>query len=104
MNQDTQVERPADRSGMAIASLVLGIVSYIPAFLGPLGVVIPILGIVFGALSLHSRRRTMALWGLWLSIISLALAAVFIVLAVGAFAVFQTHLPPSQTNLVINNG
>lgn len=104
-NQELPVERSLDHSGMAIASLVLGIVSYFPAMLGPLGVVLPILGIIFGALALHSRRRTMALWGMCLSIVSLALALAFVVFAIGAFAMFH-HLQVVKpgTGTVIING
>jgi hypothetical protein len=67
---------PGDRRGMAIASLVLGILSLCGSIFwfcsGPLAIV----GIILGVLSLKSSARSMALAGIILSAIGIILSIV----------------------------
>lgn len=65
-----------DKSGLAIASLVLGIIGPFAAIIALFGYVCGILAIVFGVKSLKSSRRTMAIIGIILGVIAL-LAALF---------------------------
>jgi hypothetical protein len=68
------VAPPDRRGGFAIAGLVLGIVGIVLAIVPICGLPIPIVGIVMSALGRKSvLHRTMAGWGLALSIISLVL-------------------------------
>ncbi len=79
-------------SGMAVASLVLGIISVITFFLWPVGLPVSIIGIVLGALGRRSvSRRTMATTGLVLSIVGL-------VLLFGVCALYGIILSTSHTN------
>lgn len=68
---------PADSGGgFAIAGLILGIIGIIVALLPFCGVPVSIVGIVMSALGRRSLfRKTMANWGLALSIIGLVLTA-----------------------------
>ncbi|MBB2182128.1 hypothetical protein H0486_04470 [Lachnospiraceae bacterium MD1] len=83
-------KRPAD--GKAIASLVLGIVSFICIFFGYgaiLGIVLAIVGLILGMDSKKRNPSGMATAGVVLSIISLAICTIsFIacVACVGALA------------------
>ena len=73
---------------MAIASMVLGIVSLVVWYFG---ILTGVLGLVFGAMSLkhctprgQKRGRGMAIAGISCSIVALAIWAMFIVFAVAA--------------------
>lgn len=66
-----------DHSGKAIASFVLGVLG-LPASLIPIvGVVFGILAIILGSLSIHSRRKALAIIGISLAVITL-LASIFL--------------------------
>ncbi len=60
-----------DKSGLAVASLIIGIASFLLAFIPCIGAISSILGIVFGALSLRSSKKKLALAGLILSCVTL---------------------------------
>lgn len=86
--------QPDPNGGMAVASLVLGIVSLV-GFCSP-GCTLPfaITGIVMGALGRRSPfKRTMASWGLGLSIAGLALAVALIALQVAQVFLFAIFSP-----------
>jgi len=94
------ISQPRRASGMAIAAMVLGIVSFIPLFcIGPL-LAIPALIMGFIALSAIKRApaqlggRGMALTGLLLSAGNLVLWVVMIVLFVMAPGFMALMLPP----------
>ena len=70
-----------DRKGMAVASLVLGILSVELFCLWYLSLPCAVVGLILGILSLKSSGRGMAIAGLVLSIIALAIAVVMIILA-----------------------
>ncbi len=83
---------PAPKTGFAVASLVLGIISIVISCLG-YNIITAILAIVFGALYLSKKqpqRRGMAIVGLILGIVSIAIFVILIILvvvfAVGMFA------------------
>lgn len=73
---------PEEPSGMAIASLVLGIISVVISCAG-YNIITAILAIIFGAIHLGKRRsrRGMAIAGIVLGIISIALFVIVIVIA-----------------------
>lgn len=63
-----------DKSNLAIASLVLGIVGPFVAIFALFGYICGILAIVFGVKSLKSARRTMAIIGIILGIVGILAA------------------------------
>ena len=63
-----------DRSGLAIGSLVLGILSLCAWFIPLCGLPVSVVGIILGALSLGSSRRGMAIAGLILAGLGLLLS------------------------------
>lgn len=68
-------QAPDSRGGMAITGLVLGIISLLAWLIPCLGALVSIPGIIFAALGMKSiRRKTMATWGLVLSIIGIVLS------------------------------
>jgi hypothetical protein len=62
--------------GLAIASLVLGILSLCGSGVFVCGGILSLVGIVLGALGLNSRGRGMAIAGIILSVVGLLLAIV----------------------------
>lgn len=66
--------------GFSIASLVLGIASFVAGWT----FIAPITGFILGMVALRrgTTERTFALWGVWLNGIILALAAVGIILGI----------------------
>lgn len=78
---------PPSRNSMAIAALVLGILSVPLGVFGLLGLVLGVLAIIFGAIGLAranrgAPRKRMATFGLALGVIGVIIAAVFIYLGV----------------------
>ncbi|MFD5600448.1 DUF4190 domain-containing protein [Leucobacter sp. NPDC058333] len=93
-SQGTVPAAPRAR-GFAITSLVLGIASVVSGWT----FFAPIAGIIFGvsALRRDTTERAVALWGVWLNVVMLALWAITAVVLVavfgigfGALAVFST--------------
>jgi len=88
---DNQFNPPApeEGKGMAIASLVLGILSILllclPYFSMPLGIA----GLVLAILARKKGQGSMATTGLVLSIIGIALGILFLILAVIGFAILD---------------
>lgn len=80
---------PGDRRGMAIASLVLGILSLCGSIFwfcaGPLAIV----GIILGVLSLKSTARSMALAGIIISAIGIILSIVWIIVGFTSGPILQ---------------
>jgi hypothetical protein len=71
--------------GLAVAGLVLGIISLVFCFVPYIGFPVSIVGIFLAAFGRRSiTRRTMATVGLVLSIIGLVLAVIFTVVYLGA--------------------
>jgi hypothetical protein len=66
---------PADRSALAIISLVLGILGLCAWILPLCGFPISIVGLVLGILSARSTRRGMAIAGIVLAVLTLLAAA-----------------------------
>jgi hypothetical protein len=84
-------------NGLAVAAMVLGIISVVLCFLWFLGPVLGILAIIFGALGLSKskkvgRGRGAALAGLILGVIGILLSIVFIVLVVMAVKSFDSYM------------
>ena len=72
------------KKGLSIAALVLGIVGILISCT-PVGIVASILGLIFGGLCLYKKQgiKGMAITGLVLGIISLALWIILIIAGVG---------------------
>ena len=62
--------------GMAIASLVLGIIGMLAWCFAICGVVICIVGLILGIKDLKGPKRTIAIWGVSLNGIGLALSVI----------------------------
>jgi len=90
--QDSFIERepsneePQRGKGVAIAALVLSILSVLSCCVPFLSIPLAIGGIVCGALGLKSRERTMALVGLIISILFLIVSVVLVVLSVSVLS------------------
>lgn len=80
--------QPAQTNSMAVAALVMGILSLALPFIP---FVFPVLGIVFGAIGVRNAppRRAMSHWGLWLSILGLVWPVLLLMGLVGAFGLFS---------------
>ena len=80
----TYTAPPSDKKGLAIASLVLGIINlcawFIPICGGPLAIV----GIVLGVLGIKSSKKTLAIVGIVLSALGLIAT---IINAIAGFAI-----------------
>ncbi|NMB30561.1 MAG: DUF4190 domain-containing protein [Clostridiales bacterium] len=78
-------------NGMAIASLVLGIVSIVTCCWWQVSVVVAIVGLVLGIL--HNKKQTtgrgMAIAGIVLSIVGLAISIIIIVLGLIGIGVLE---------------
>lgn len=75
-----------DRKGLAIASLVLGIVSLVFFCLWYISIPCAVLGIIFGTMSKTSSGAGMAKAGLICSIIAIAIAILALTILAGFFA------------------
>lgn len=71
---------PAQGGGKATTSLVLGILSIVFCWAWYIGIILGVIGIILGALGRKSPKRNVATWGMWLSIIGVILAIVFIII------------------------
>jgi uncharacterized membrane protein len=67
----------SDRRGLAIASLVLGILSLCGSWTFWCGGILSVIGIVLGALGLNSKGKGMAIAGIILSVLGLILVIIF---------------------------
>lgn len=84
----------AEPRTLSIVSLVLGLASI---FLG-ISILVPIAGIVVGVMARKREPagRTMAMWGIWLSIVSLVVGALlWIIAGAGILALIRFAAVPS---------
>ena len=94
------VAAPAgDKKGLAIASLVLGILSLCASVFWFCGGPISIVGIVLGFLGLKSSGKGMAIAGIILSAIGLLLLIVFVILGQVSGPIFQQIQNQITSNL-----
>jgi hypothetical protein len=80
---------PGDnRANLAIASLVLGVLSLCSAFLGVCGAPVPVIGIILGVISFKSPRHGLALAGILFNAMGLLLgiALTILTIAMGFFS------------------
>jgi len=68
------------KSGLAIAALVLGIISVAFAALTFIGIICGILAIIFGALSLHSKSRGKAIAGVITGSVGVLLSLILVLI------------------------
>jgi len=96
-----QAPAPAGyKKGLAIASLVLGILSLCGSLVWFCGVPLSIVGVVLGFLGIKGTGRSLAIGGLILSAVGLLLAIVFAILGVVASPVIQQL----QNQIISNMG
>jgi hypothetical protein len=96
---------PGDRRGLAIASLVLGIISLCGAIFWFCGGPLAIVAVVLGVLSRNSSARSMATAGIILGAIGIVLAIVFVILTLTSGPIiqqFQHQLQQMQSTLQAN--
>jgi hypothetical protein len=96
--------QPGDRRGLAIASLVLGILSLCASILWFCGGPISIVGLVLGVMGLKSSLRGLAIAGIVLSAIGLLLVIVFGIIGLISIPFIQQfqnqYLPTLQYELM----
>ena len=89
-NNVENTEKQKDKKGMAIAGMVLGIVTIVLCFIFYISIPCGILAIIFGAMSLKSTNRWMALAGVITGIVGIILTIViFAVIAISAISIFN---------------
>ncbi|NMA80272.1 MAG: DUF4190 domain-containing protein [Clostridiales bacterium] len=85
------IEPQQGSNGMAIASMVLGIISVITCCWWQLSVVVGIVGLVLGIL--HNKKQTtgrgMAIAGIVLSIVGIAIAVITLILALAGIGFLE---------------
>jgi hypothetical protein len=96
---DTAAPTKANRKGLAIAAMVLGIVALVFFIWGFLSIPLAILAIIFGAVSIRSSDRGKALAGLITGIVALILSLLVIFVAFAALPSLQG----SQRDMVRRN-
>lgn len=83
MPQNPYSEPPKKGKGMAIAAMVVGIVSLCASCFGWIAIIGGVLAIIFGAVAIKSAGRGMAIAGIITGAVAIVLAILFIVLFVG---------------------
>jgi len=89
-----------DKKGLAIASLILGILSLCGSVLWYYGGPISIVGIVLGFLGMKSSGKGMAIAGIILSAIGLLLLIVFVIISLVSGPIIQQI----QSQILSNTG
>ncbi|HZK34279.1 MAG TPA: DUF4190 domain-containing protein [Bacillota bacterium] len=79
-NQYGDQHPPQDRKGLAIASMILGILSLVFMCAPGLNILLSTLAIIFGGVSLKSSGRGMAIAGLVTGLVALAIILLFFLL------------------------
>ena len=89
-NNVENTENQKDKKGMALAGMILGIVTIVLCFIFYISIPCGILAIIFGAMSLKSTNRGMALAGVITGIVGIILTIViFAVIAFSAISIFN---------------
>lgn len=81
--------QPDEKRGLGIASMVLGIVAMITSCAWFLGIPCAIVGLVLGIISNNTRKNGMAIAGIVLSIVYLALIVLGIILGISTMNIIQ---------------
>lgn len=91
-NMETSIEEKGT-SGLAIASMVLGIVSLCISCIPIISTICAILGLVFGCISLRGNKsgREMAIAGITTSIVSIILMIIFLIICINAGVTSETY-------------
>lgn len=97
VSETVYTQATPQKTGLAVAALVLGIIALVTSCFG-FNIIIGIVGIIFAAVYLakkQSARRGMAIAGLVLSIISIAVFVILVILLVvfalsGTYAMFMS--------------
>ena len=93
------VEQPKDKSGLAIASLVLGILSLCAWIIPFCGGPFALAGIILGVLGMKSKQKGMAIAGIVMSAIGIILTIINAI----AGALLAPMLGGFDINSIINN-
>lgn len=79
----TSEKQPEVSSGLAVASLAVGIVAFLLSWTGVFGLPVAVVATVFGVIALVGKQnKNMAVAGLVLGIVSLVVSGIFTVLSV----------------------
>ena len=78
-----------NRSILAYASLMLGVLSLCSSFFALCGAIVPVIGIILGVISLKSANRGLAVGGIVLNGLGLLLAIIFTIL-IGVMGYFSS--------------
>lgn len=89
-----------DKKGLAIASLVLGILSFCSTIFWYCSAPMAIVGLILGFLGLKSSGRTMATVGMVLAGIGFLLAIVFAIISFTSGPIIQQKILEIQSTLV----
>lgn len=90
MDNVSEVPQVKDRKGMALASMILGLVGIVVWLLPILGVPVTIIGLILGILGVKSSRKGMAIAGI-------ILCSLFLLASIGSSvigALFLSDLYP----------
>ena len=79
----------SNRSVLAYASLVLGVLSLCSSFFALCGAIVPVIGIILGVISLKASKRGLAVAGIVLNGLGLLLAILFTLL-IGVMGFFSS--------------
>jgi hypothetical protein len=90
-----------DKKGLAVASLILGILSLCAAFVPICGALVPIVGLVLGFLGMKSSRKGLAIAGIILSAIGLLLTIIFVIVVAANWPAIQEWM---QNQVMYNIG
>jgi len=80
---------PGDRKGLAIASLVLGILSFCGSLFWYCSIPLAIGAVILGILSLKSSGRIMAIIGIILAVIGVIMGIVFAIIGLNSGPILQ---------------
>jgi hypothetical protein len=89
-----------DKKGLAIASLVLGILSLCASLAWYCGGPLSVIGIVLGVLGLKTSGKKMAVAGIVLSVIGLLLLIIFTIIGMVSGPIINTIFNQIQSTLV----
>lgn len=102
---------PPQGNGMAVASMVLGILAVVLCWIWFLGGILALLAIIFGAVGMSKakkiggRGKGAAVAGLVLGVIGIVLAVIIIIMAVIAVSAFESYAKKgkkSEADLMLN--
>jgi hypothetical protein len=91
--------QPTSPQGLAIATLIIGVIAFLTGFLG-IGVLLGVVAIILGAISLgrHHNGKAMAIIGIVLGVIAIVVGGFIFLLLLGASSLRQHSLETDLQN------